>query len=387
MDEENYLDACLQSIYSQTFRNYEVFICVNQPEAWWHDESKKHICQANMRTLKVLQNENCIVIDKASRGFGWDNKRHGVGWARKILMDSINKKAKSEDIIISLDADTICNPGYFAEVLKIFEKHPEAKALANPYYHKLTTDEKCNRAMLRYEIYMRCYALNLRYINSPYAFTALGSAIALPISVYRKIGGITPKKSGEDFYFLQKIRKAGEIATANNEAVFPATRFSDRVFFGTGPALIKGEKGLWQSYPIYHRKLFENIKKTYELFPSLRTQDIPTPLDSFLEKQFQEKNIWEKLRRNTKSPDSFINACHQKIDGLRILQYLKAENSKNNIKDEDALRDFLRHYYHDDMENIPLDISFSKSCLKELNLIRAFLAEKEKVFQQQSPLV
>ena len=76
--------------------------------------------------------------------------------------------------------------------------------LAVPYYHKLIGDAT-DRLILRYEIYMRCYLINLLRIQNPYAFTALGSAMAVTVRAYRKAGGLTPVKSGEDFYFLQNL--------------------------------------------------------------------------------------------------------------------------------------------------------------------------------------
>ena len=157
--------------------------------------------------------------------------------------------------------------------MKLFDYTPDAVALSNPYYHKLTGAEAEDRAILRYEIYMRNYAINMLLINSPYAFTAMGSAIALPVSSYKAIGGLTPKLSGEDFYFLQKLRKYGNINIHNKEKVYPAARFSDRVFFGTGPAMIKGNDGDWESYPIYHIQLFKNIERTYESFEILFKND------------------------------------------------------------------------------------------------------------------
>ena len=122
-------------------------------------------------------------------------------------MDAICAEAAPRDIIVSLDADTLTPPGYLRSLILSFNQHPAACAIAARYYHPLTDDGAVTRAMLGYEIYMRFYALNLWRIGSPYSFTALGSAIAVPVSVYRRVGGLTPRTSGEDFYFLQKLTK------------------------------------------------------------------------------------------------------------------------------------------------------------------------------------
>jgi len=266
-------------------------------------------------------------------------------------------------------------------VVDLFRRFPDRVALANPYYHRLTGDETLDRAMLRYEIYMRTYVLNLWQIGSPYAFTALGSAIALPVWAYRKTGGITPKKSGEDFYLLQKLRKAGRIITWNTDTVYPATRYSGRVFFGTGPALIKGSKGDWSSYPIYHRSIFNEIHETYLLFEKLFTEDVPVPMSAFIQKHFGEENIWHALRKNCRSRETFVAACHQKIDGLRILQYLKGRQTQLNKTDEAALVDFLSKNNLNIRHMKENDFSFQTASTELLNAIRDALAVEEKKWQ------
>ena len=45
------------------------------------------------------------------------------------------------------------------------------------------------------------------------------------------------KKAGEDFYFLQKLFDAGHFSECNTTRVIPSPRPSDRVIFGTGPAI------------------------------------------------------------------------------------------------------------------------------------------------------
>lgn len=383
MNEEAIISDLLQSISAQSFPKYKLYACLNQPEAWWDDEAKKELCESNVRVLSILKEWGAIVIDRCSRGNGWPTQTHGVGWARKVAMDAINEVATDNDIILSMDADTTFEPNYFASVVKLISQNPKCIGLSNPYYHKLSGDDKLDRALLRYEIYMRCYAINMWHTNSPYTFTALGSAIALPVWAYRKAGGITPKKSGEDFYLLQKLRKAGRLITWNSETVYPATRYSDRVFFGTGPALIKGSTGDWESYPIYHHSLFDEVKKTYDFFPKLFVGDVATPMDTFIETHFKEENIWQPLRSNTKTEGSFIAACHQKIDGLRLLQYLKWRAPQLNISNEKAMADFFNHFYPEGLQINEKTFNFQTSPINELSEIRDFLVKEEKECQHK----
>ncbi len=192
------------------------------------EHREKAICEENSRILEYLQNQtdlNLNVIDRSSPGKGWKGKKVGVGIARKVVLDEICERADNEDVIISMDADTIFNKGYVKSIVQTIKRNPKKVAVAVPYYHPLSGDEQQDRIMLRYEIYMRYYALNLWRIQSPFSFTALGSAIALTVKAYKAVGGLTPHLSGEDFYFLQKLRKYGKIICWNSEKVYPANRF------------------------------------------------------------------------------------------------------------------------------------------------------------------
>lgn len=401
MNEANYLPDTIRCLLSQTHKAFHIWVCVNQPDHYWDDPEKRSICLNNQETLDYLYNikdKRITVIDRSTRGKGWTGKAYGVGQARKHLMDTINQNASPDDMIVSLDADTHFGDAYLQSIQETFARFPEAIALSNPYYHKLSGEEQLDRAMLRYEIYMRHYVINMWRIRSPYSFTALGSAIALPVSSYRKIGGITAKKSGEDFYFLQKLRKAGWICNYNEQKVYPGTRYSDRVFFGTGPALIKGSKGNWESYPIYDFKLFDQVKETYKAFSELFHHSVETPMTRFLICQFREEDPFEPLRKNSSTKEQFVAACHQKIDGLRVLQFLKAETTKSERNDVLRLIEFLDHHKNiipekilEPLHNAKYDrpntseltqFGFDRCPVGLLNAIRDYLMAIEVGFQR-----
>lgn len=374
----------------QSRHDFSVYICVNQPDEWWKVPGKRHICEANRDTLRFLKEYSGLtlnVIDHCTPGNGWKGKKHGVGWARKTLMDAIDRVAGPKDIILSLDADTAFKENYFSSVAETFLAHPDAVAMAVPYYHKLVEDERANRAILRYEIYMRYYSLNLWRTGSPYTFTALGSAMAVPVWAYRAVRGMTPKMSGEDFYFLQKLRKFGKMVFHNPEKVYPAARFSDRVYFGTGPAMIKGDLGDWESYPIYSYHYFDEINRTTDLFPAFFYQTQDTVVVSFLRRILNEEDPFKQIRENFKDPATFIRSCHEKFDGLRILQFLK-DNQKNDPRtNEENLLEFMSTIYPDEIKYIvrdPVNFSFERSSITELDLLRNFLVKKEEEYQATS---
>jgi hypothetical protein len=283
-----------------------------------------------------------------------------------------------------MDGDTYYPPAFLGEVLKRFVEMPNIDGLTIPYYHRLLGDET-DRLILRYEIYMRYYLLNMLRINNPYAFTAIGSAMACTSNIYSKIGGITPVKSGEDFYFIQKLVKNGTIGLWCNTIAYPSSRFSSRVLFGTGPALIKGSSGDWDSYPIYAQGSYENVKRTFATFPLLFNKYIETPMDEFLKEQFRADDIWAPLRRNFKDRRNFVKACQGKVDGLRILQYLRKSKTTLIADDSATLIRFVKNELTDfkDLRNkIDLDFfDFEKSSTTALNKIRDLLFEVEQIMR------
>ncbi len=388
MDELDALPMFLSNLKKQSYPPDEVVVCINQPDNWWDDKEKAQVCRNNQACIRLLEAENDLhikIIDRSSKGMGWQGKQLGVGWARKTAMDEIARKAGPGDVILSLDADTAFGPEYLGSIAQNLYDHPLATGLSVPYYHELTgMDDTLDRAMLRYEIYMRCYVLNLWRIGNPYSFSALGSAIALPVAAYNSIGGITPQKSGEDFYFLQKLRKFGPLLFWNAEKVFPGNRLSDRVFFGTGPALIKGIKGDWSSYPLYSTTHFDEIAETCSLFERLFEEDIPTPMSAFLETIFGTF-FWHPLRKNARTRENFVKACYQKVDALRVLQFLKWRNQQQPGSAESRLKETISLLSD---ANAPLvrfsgldHFSFKSSPLAQMNEIRDFLVQQEAHFQ------
>lgn len=383
LDELDFLPQTMRSIASQqTEHPFEVCVCVNQPESWWENPEKTEICEQNQKLLSWLEGQqfpfSLHLIDKSSRGKGWDDKNFGVGFARKVLFDHIMSVADDNDILISMDADTVFGPRYVESIAQNFERHRDQNVISVPYFHPLTNDDQANRAILRYEIYMRNCLLNLFRIGCPYSFTAIGSAIAVKIKALKKINGITPMKSGEDFYLLQKLRKMSPISNWNDELVYPAARFSDRVFFGTGPAIRKGSQGIWDSYPIYHFSLFDEVKKCYDLIDDLYQKDQHNKFIDFLEKQFKDDNLWQPLRKNAKDLAHFRHAFHEKADGLRIMQFLKSEQSQLSVSDEQSLRENLPFLTQRTIPPfIQQDFSFDQLSTAQLSEIRTFLFEEE----------
>lgn len=374
MAELENLAGLVNCLESQTFENFKVFFCVNQPESFWQNPEKTFICHNNRESIEylhTLDSDRYFIIDRSSEGKGWDEKRQGVGHARKVLFDTILEKHSDNTIIISLDGDTSFSGNYFQSIVSQFNEKPGISAVSVPYFHLLPQNESEQRGLLRYEIYMRHYMMNMLLIRNPYAFTALGSAMAFPIWAYRKAGGITPLQGGEDFYLMQKLCKTGKISVYNDECVFPQGRTSFRVPFGTGPAVQKNIAEQDLSYPFYSRESFIKVGATFALFPRLFSVDCETPMSDFLRMQLKTDDLWHSIRKNFKTEELFVKSCTERVDGLRILQFLKSEHQSGSS--EKNLADFCKS------QEIaqPDDFSFGNTEIRELDNLRKIFFEKE----------
>ena len=182
---------------------------------------------------------------------------------------------------------------------------------------------------------MRHYMINMLEIGSPYAFTALGSAMAFTVAAYRKAGGITPLQGGEDFYLMQKFVKTGRVLVGGDDQehliVRPQGRVSRRVPFGTGPAVAMSLEEQKGKYLFYKREGFEAVRETYERFEELYEHDVETPMSGFLRSQLATDDLWSPLRKNFKNKELFVRACKERVDGLRILQFLRTMESSDPL--------------------------------------------------------
>ncbi len=386
MDELDYLPVTLDALSKQDTRlPFEVYVCVNQPDEYWNHPERQTVCKNNQKLLEFLHGYKSLtlhILDFASPGLGWKGKKTGVGFARKVLFERILSECDPKDIIISLDADTTFGTYYLQSVADRFERNPEMTAMSVPYYHPLNGgDEIRDKALLRYEIYMRNYAVNLLKISSPYGFTALGSAIAMRACSLKKIGNITPYQSGEDFYLVQKFCKMGGLSLFNTECVYPASRYSDRVPFGTGPAMKLGAEGIWDSYPIYHFSFFTSIQEAYGKLRELYENKLSVKDNDFLrflQKENQKPDIWQDIRENVSDFQHFVKAFHQKADGLRILQFVRAKQQQQPALERNALYDNFHFWMPEKCPNWLMPSQhWHQYTLEQLNTLRDLLFNEE----------
>lgn len=205
-----------------------------------------------------------ILIDRCSEGLEFGSK-DGVGLARKIGCDLasvlFSRNFIRESWIFNSDADAILAIDYF-----VMEKQSNQKlaALLYPFKHhansELSSPQK--QALTLYDRYLHYYVEGLKSAGSPYAFATLGSTIAVTAYAYVAVRGFPKRLAGEDFYFLNKIAKTAELKQKKTLPILLQGRLSNRVPFGTGPAIQDIAELLQRGdeYKVYHPKSFAILK-------------------------------------------------------------------------------------------------------------------------------
>jgi len=262
----------------------------------------------------------------------------GAGLARKIGMDeAIRRYAsinKTDGILISLDADTLCESNYFTAIEKALKKEPNLNA-GTIFFEHPTEGKNYSvniyQSITRYELFLRYYKQALHYCSFPYAFHTIGSAFYVKALAYAKQGGMNKRKAGEDFYFLNKLFQLGNIREITETRVFPSPRLSERVLFGTGPEIKKISTNPEQKYLTYHPDLFTHLKSFFSKAEQLYNipenkihevfTDLPTFFQKFLIKNNATNNI-QRIRNNCAGLEIFKKHFFLWFDGLKIIRLI-----------------------------------------------------------------
>lgn len=196
-------------------------------------------------------------------------KHAGVGLARKIGMDlaidHFHSNNNNSGLIISLDADCEVSENFFTSIYDEFNKNEKLNATIHNFHHRVENDDKdIESAIRQYEMYLRYFSKMLKYTGFPYYYHTIGSAFAVSADAYVRVGGMGRQQGGEDFYFLQKVFQLGHIVELHQTYVFPMARFSDRVPFGTGPALQKILDEPDRKIKVYSKQSFFHLKSLFE---------------------------------------------------------------------------------------------------------------------------
>ena len=269
-------------------------------------------------------------------------KYAGVGLGRKIGMDLAVKyfleTQKKDGFIISLDADCLVSENYLSNIFSAFQKHPKTNTAVINFHHRIDPQTpEIEIAIRQYEQYIRYQSQMLEKIGFPYPLHTIGSAFAVKAEAYVNVGGMGRQQGGEDFYFLQKVFALGHTEFLKNTFVYPLARFSDRIPFGTGPALNKIVESKDKELKVYSPESFDTLHFLFNNIPSLFKKDmelveifyfgLPLPLQDFITiEEFLE--IVSDVQNNSASLTAFQKRFFHHSNAFRIIKYLNFVHPK-----------------------------------------------------------
>jgi hypothetical protein len=272
-------------------------------------------------------------VDAASPGLEFPLREGGVGLARKIGMDLALEclhEATPDPILVCLDADTLVQPDYLPALLGHFAR-TEAGGAVIPFSHQPGDGPKEEEAIIFYELYLRSYVLGLSMAGSPYAFHTVGSAMACRASGYAKAGGMNKRLAGEDFYFLQQLKKTSKVEQLRGTMVHPSPRPSHRVPFGTGRTVSKVLSGESDAITFYQPVCYRLLAAWLDLVThSLHSngkeimnqaRSLSPHLADYLETQ-RFAASWDRLRSTHRTEPSLLKAFHDWFDAFRTMQLI-----------------------------------------------------------------
>jgi hypothetical protein len=263
-------------------------------------------------------------------------KHAGVGLARKIGMDlsidHFHSNNNNSGLIISLDADCEVSENFFTSIYDEFNKNEKLNATIHNFHHRVENDDKdIESAIRQYEMYLRYFSKMLKYTGFPYYYHTIGSAFAVSADAYVRVGGMGRQQGGEDFYFLQKVFQLGHIVELHQTYVFPMARFSDRVPFGTGPALQKILDEPDRNIKVYSKQSFFYLKSLFERkdgFFKKNENEIKAlllQLHPALQNFLTEVNFIDSLNdcnNNCSNLNSYRKRFYHHFNSFKIIKYL-----------------------------------------------------------------
>lgn len=321
----------------------EVIIVINSSE-----DSDKTIIDQNKNTYNevkkwIEQHDNSSLRFFVLLEEGLPGKFSGAGLARKIGMDQavsrFNKINRDDGFIISIDADSKLRSNYFVEIEKHLDQFPKSNVFTTYFEHAIDGDEfekEIYEAICTYELYLRYYKIATKFTGFPYSFYTIGSCFAVSSKAYMKQGGMNKKQAGEDFYFLHKIFPLGQSYEINSTCVYPSSRPSNRVPFGTGPMVISIANSN-EDFLTYDFRAFTDLQKFFKILDQLYKlptnelaeilYQLPLPIVDFLSNNDIHSAL-EEINENSSSLKTFRKRFFDWFNAFRILKYLNVTTEK-----------------------------------------------------------
>jgi hypothetical protein len=290
------------------------------------EETQKEIQEISGSGLRLAY------IDASSAGVEIPDQDGGVGTARKIGMDAaleiIDARTASGGVICCLDADTLVEENYLSSIRTYFSRSADPAAVTG-YAHQKPDDPVLLAAICCYEIFLRSYVIGLSFSGSPYAFHSIGSTMSCTSQGYVAVRGMNRRQAAEDFHFLNKLAKIGRIGGIPETTVFPSSRPSKRVPFGTGQRMIRFLTGGTDEYRLYDPRIFDILGKWLASMEAAPDRDPETilaesgrihlQLEAYL-RMSRFATDWLVIRQSSRGTGQLRRQFHVWFDGLKTLR-------------------------------------------------------------------
>jgi hypothetical protein len=350
-ESHTFIESLIAKLNDDVWSNTLIILVINQPdtdanttqnqELWstlttlnfepsMLDASKSYFLTLNhMQSCSSIVALDCFTEERKLP------RKKGVGLARKIGCDLachlIHQKILRTAWLHTSDADTQLPDDYFYQTTS-----SSSKEISAAVYNFTHTGEEnsITHATTLYERSLHYYVEGLRFAHSVYAYHTLGSCMAINTLAYVLVRGFTKRAGGEDFYCLNKLAKIGEIKQLRGDKLIINARNSNRVPFGTGPAV---EKILQNSDSIatlttYNPIIFWLLKNLLLSFEDLfNDKDIPK---KWLKRQPKETRIaleslhidllLNHITSQIKDSKSCIRHIQHWFDAFKTLKFIHA---------------------------------------------------------------
>ncbi|HVP35923.1 MAG TPA: polysaccharide deacetylase family protein [Terriglobales bacterium] len=183
LNEEKFIEACIRSVQSQDFKDYELIVVDNG---------------STDKTSEVARKLGATVVYEP---------RVGLPRARET-----GRKIANGEILLYIDADTVVPTEFLSKISEFLDKHREVAAVTTPFFF-YDGDWKTNVLnKSAFKVFCPLYFMVLDVFHLPKSL--LGSTFAVRKHILEKIGGFNTniKFYGEDTDLSIRISKEGPIA-------------------------------------------------------------------------------------------------------------------------------------------------------------------------------
>ncbi|MEZ5472373.1 MAG: hypothetical protein R3E90_11360 [Marinicella sp.] len=310
-----------------------IIVCVNRPEKHtksleWQQQNQQLIADLTQSASRVIESNqkhqlllglfgvDCLLLDFNQQPF---EDKKGVGLARKIAADTaldlIDKGWVNKPWIFSTDADVALPVEYCSVVSDLNDR---ISALSLRFEH-CGSDKRAIYHQSQYDFKLKYYQQGVTVINPKYAYIPLGSTLVINAQAYAKVRGFPSRSGGEDFYILNKLAKVGTVLQPDQPIVGIEIRYSDRVPFGTGPAISQLSQSQQQP-KYYHPKIFIILKEwRVILLQFIENRQLPGH-DYGLNQHWQIEAVLNKALKQFKNNKQWRKFIDDWFDAFKILK-------------------------------------------------------------------